>query len=72
MDKQYDSAKEGRMNELNLISAISMKVEEHYAKLAGKDSVQASGQLDNFDNTYDNEYDYVGSSANDTPDYDYV
>ena len=31
MDKQYDSAKEGRMNEMNLIGAISAKVEEHYA-----------------------------------------
>ena len=35
MDNQYDAAKLGRRNELDLLAAIKIKVEEHFAKLSG-------------------------------------
>merc|ERR1712141_139716 len=52
MDVQYESAKAGRKAELELLAAITVKVEEHFAKFS--EGVVARGELDNFDNTYEN------------------
>ena len=52
MDVQYESAKAGRKAELELLAAITLKVEEHFAKFSA--GVVERGELDNFDNTYDN------------------
>jgi len=56
MDVQYAAAKEGRAAELELLAAIKVKVEEHFAQLA--DGVVERGKLDNFDNTYTNASEY--------------
>jgi len=56
MDRQYDSAKVGRSAELELLAAIKVKVEEHFSKLTS--GVTARGEMDNFDDTYDNASDY--------------
>jgi len=56
MDKQYESAKAGRAAELELLAAIKVKVEEHFANISA--GVTARGELDNFDNTYTNESAY--------------
>lgn len=50
MTKQYESASEGRKQELLLLDAIKVKVNEHYAKLTPE--VVKRGELDNFKNTY--------------------
>lgn len=52
MTKQYESASEGRKQELLLLDAIKVKVNEHYAKLS--EGVKQRGELDNFKNTYEN------------------
>merc|ERR1712157_517088 len=57
MDKQYVAAKAGRKAELELLAAIKVKVEEHFAKFSA--GVVERGELDNFDNTYTNESEYV-------------
>jgi len=58
MDVQYANQKAARAAELELLAAIQVKVEEHYANIAS--DVHARGALDNFDNTYTNasEYDH--------------
>jgi len=56
MDLQYESAKAGRAAEQELLAAIELKVEEHYANIAA--GVHARGALDNFDDTYVNENAY--------------
>jgi len=57
MDQQYESAKAGRAAELELLAAIKVKVDEHFAKFS--EGVVERGKLDNFDNTYTNESEYV-------------
>jgi hypothetical protein len=52
MDKQYEAAKVGRAFELELLAAIKVKVEEHFANLSG--GVVSRGELDDFDSTYEN------------------
>jgi len=56
MDKQYEAAKVGRSRELELLAAIKVKVDEHFAQLAS--GVVARGELDNFDDTYTNDSAY--------------
>jgi len=52
MDKQYAAAKVGRSAELELLAAIKVKVEEHFAEISH--GVTSRGEMDNFDDTYDN------------------
>lgn len=52
MDVQYAAAKAGRNAELELLAAIVVKVEEHFADISK--GATARGELDNFDSTYDN------------------
>merc|ERR1712216_882390 len=52
MDVQYASAKAGRSAELELLAAITVKVEEHFANITG--TARTRGELDNFDSTYSN------------------
>jgi len=55
MDKQYAAAKEGRAAELELLAAISVKVEEHFAKISA--GATARGEMDEF-TEYENASEY--------------
>lgn len=53
--KEYDQATAARTEEKSLLAAIRAKVEERFAQLEGKESVQTRGRQDKEDWTYENQ-----------------